>query len=139
LLVNSFPQAGAKNAKNGEISMLSPLGKALRKLRIDRGWLLKDMARGIGVATSFLSGVETGRKAVPPGFVEKIAVWAALEQHELHHLREMAVRSQREFRITVRSDFSDSDRETAALLARFGELPREKRDNLHMLLKRNFE
>jgi transcriptional regulator with XRE-family HTH domain len=119
--------------------MLSPLGKALRKLRIDRGWLLKDMARGIGVATSFLSGVETGRKAIPSGFVEKIATWAGLDQKDTLHLKEMAVRSQREFRITVKSDFSDSDRETAALLARFGELPREKRDNLHMLLKRNFE
>jgi hypothetical protein len=43
-------------------------------------------------------------------------------------LKEMAARLQREFRIAVKSDFSDSDRETAALLARFSELPREKRD-----------
>jgi transcriptional regulator with XRE-family HTH domain len=119
--------------------MLNPLGKALRKLRIDRGWLLKDMAQGIGVATSFLSGVETGRKAVPPGFVEKIAAWAHLEGDDLTHLKDAAVMSQREFKIPVRSDFSDGDREAASLLARFGELPREKRDSLHMLLKKTFE
>jgi HTH-type transcriptional regulator, competence development regulator len=118
--------------------MLNPLGKALRKLRIDRGWLLKDMAQGIGVATSFLSGIETGRKAVPAGFVEKIATWAALNDDELTKLRHAAMTSQREFKITVRPDFSDGDREAAALLARFGELPREERDSLHLLLKKRF-
>jgi transcriptional regulator with XRE-family HTH domain len=118
--------------------MLNPLGKALRKLRIDRGWLLKDMAQGIGVATSFLSGIETGRKAVPAGLVEKIATWAALNDDELTKLRHAAMTSQREFKITVRPDFSDGDREAAALLARFGELPREERDSLHLLLKKRF-
>lgn len=119
--------------------MLNPLGKALRKLRIDRGWLLKDMAQGIGVATSFLSGIETGRKAIPAGFVERIAAWANLNTIELRELQKAAVTSQREFRITVRSDFSDGDREAAALLARFGELPREKRESLHLMLKKTFE
>ncbi|WP_441279829.1 helix-turn-helix domain-containing protein [Bradyrhizobium sp. 63_E2_N1_3] len=119
--------------------MLNPLGKALRKLRIDRGWLLKDMAQGIGVATSFLSGIETGRKAIPAGLVEKVAVWAGLNGDELANLRNAAMTSQREFKIAVRSDFSDGDREAAALLARFGELPREKRDSLHLLLKKTFE
>jgi HTH-type transcriptional regulator, competence development regulator len=119
--------------------MINPFGKALRKLRIDRGWLLKDMAQGIGVATSFLSGVETGRKAIPAGLVEKISSWAQLANDEVTKLRKAAITSQREFKITVQSDFSDGDREAAALLARFGELPREKRDKLHQLLKKNFE
>jgi HTH-type transcriptional regulator, competence development regulator len=119
--------------------MLNPFGKALRKLRIDRGWLLKDMAQGIGVATSFLSGVETGRKSIPADLVGKIASWAQLANDEVMKLHQAAVTSQREFKITVQSDFSDGDREAAALLARFGELPREKRDQLHRLLKKNFE
>lgn len=119
--------------------MLNPFGKALRKLRIDRGWLLKDMAQGIGVATSFLSGVETGRKAIPAGLADKIGNWAQLAADEINALRQAALTSQREFKITVQSDFSDGDREAAALLARFGELPREKRDQLHQLLKKNFE
>jgi HTH-type transcriptional regulator, competence development regulator len=115
--------------------MLNPFGKALRKLRIDRGWLLKDMAGGIGVATSFLSGIETGRKAIPPGMVEKIAGWAKLNHEETVNLMHAANTSQREFKITVKPDFSDGDRETAALLARFGDWPSEKRNSLHELLK----
>jgi hypothetical protein len=42
--------------------MLTPLGKALRKLGIDKGWLLPEMAVVTDVAPSFLSTVEAGRK-----------------------------------------------------------------------------
>jgi transcriptional regulator with XRE-family HTH domain len=119
--------------------MVNPLGKALRKLRIDRGWLLKDMASGVGVATSFLSGVETGRKPIPSGLVEKIGAWADLDQASIAGLKAAELTSQREFKLKVKSDFTDGDREAAALLARFGELSREKRDNLHELLKKTFE
>ncbi len=45
---------------------LTPLGKFLRKLRIDRGEILKNMAEKLNVTVSFLSAVETGRKAMPP-------------------------------------------------------------------------
>ena len=38
--------------------MLTSLGKFLRKLRIDRGEILKDMADKLGVTVSFLSAVE---------------------------------------------------------------------------------
>ncbi len=47
---------------------LTPLGKFLRKLRIDRGEILKDMAAKLNVAISFLSAVETGRKPMPSGW-----------------------------------------------------------------------
>lgn len=119
--------------------MLNPFGKALRKLRIDRGWLLKDMAEGIGVATSFLSGIETGRKAIPAGCAEKIADWAGLAGVARSDLIRAADQSRREYTVRVRPDFTDGDREAAALLARFGDLPREKRDSLHMFLKKAFE
>ena len=42
--------------------MLTALGKFLRKLRIDNGEILKDMADKLGVTASFLSAVENGKK-----------------------------------------------------------------------------
>jgi transcriptional regulator with XRE-family HTH domain len=117
--------------------MLTPLGKALRKLRIDRGWLLKDMADGIGVAPSFLSGIETGRKAVPPDFMKKLLAWADLPVDQVSEFVKAASLSKKEFKIPVGPHFSDTDREAAALLARFGELPVEERDQIRkILLKR---
>lgn len=45
--------------------MLTSLGKFLRKLRIDRGEILRDMSVKLGVSVSFLSAVETGKKKMP--------------------------------------------------------------------------
>ena len=45
--------------------MLTSLGKFLRKLRIDRGEILKDMADKLDVTASFLSAVENGKKRMP--------------------------------------------------------------------------
>lgn len=44
------------------MAMLTELGKFLRKVRIDRGLLLKDMAQGLKISPSLLSSVETGKK-----------------------------------------------------------------------------
>jgi transcriptional regulator with XRE-family HTH domain len=116
--------------------MLTPFGKALRKLRIDRGMLLKDMADGIGIASSFLSGMETGRKSIPEGTVEKIGSWAKLDKIGIKQLTLAAEMSKQEFKITANSSFTDNDREAAMLLARFGELPRSQRDKIHAIFKK---
>ncbi len=52
---------------------LTDFGKTLRKLRIDHDVNLKNMADGLGVTSAFLSGVETGRKAINPGLINKIS------------------------------------------------------------------
>ena len=51
---------------------LTELGKFLRKLRIDNGELLKDMAIKLNVTPSFLSMVETGRRSIPKKWEEEI-------------------------------------------------------------------
>ena len=45
--------------------MLTALGRFLRKIRIDRNELLKDMADKLEVSASFLSAVENGKKSMP--------------------------------------------------------------------------
>ncbi|MFD1260639.1 helix-turn-helix domain-containing protein [Entomomonas asaccharolytica] len=52
--------------------MITIFGKLLRRVRLDRDLLLKDMADGIGISSAHLSGIETGRKPIPQGLVEKI-------------------------------------------------------------------
>lgn len=53
--------------------MLTEFGKTLRKIRIDKGMLLKDMADGLQVSSAYLSGVETGKKSIPDDLVNRIA------------------------------------------------------------------
>lgn len=52
--------------------MLTTLGKFLRKVRIDHGEILKNMADHLCVSVSFLSAVENGKKKVPEDWEEKI-------------------------------------------------------------------
>ncbi|MBR3674248.1 MAG: helix-turn-helix transcriptional regulator [Clostridia bacterium] len=52
--------------------MLTPLGKYLRKLRIDKGEILKDMSDKLEVTVSFLSAVENGKKKMPSEWNQKI-------------------------------------------------------------------
>ena len=52
--------------------MLTPLGKYLRKLRIDKGEILKNMSDKLKVTVSFLSAVENGKKKMPSEWNQKI-------------------------------------------------------------------
>lgn len=52
--------------------MLTDLGKFLRKMRLDKGLLLKNMADQINYTPAFLSAVETGRKLPPDGFAQRV-------------------------------------------------------------------
>jgi len=52
--------------------MLTEFGKILRKLRIDRQELLRDMAKKLGVSSAYLSAVETGKRKIPADWCQKI-------------------------------------------------------------------
>lgn len=58
--------------------MLTSIGRFLRKLRIDQGEILKDMAEKLNVTVSFLSAVENGKKKMPAAWNKKIC--------DLYHL-----------------------------------------------------
>ena len=52
--------------------MLSDFGIPIRKVRLERQLLLKDMADTLGVSSAFLSSVEKGKRKVPKGWVDKL-------------------------------------------------------------------
>lgn len=54
-------------------SNVTPYGKELRKLRIDYGEGLADMAGRIGITPSYLCMIERGNRSIPSGFTDKIA------------------------------------------------------------------
>ncbi|MDI2091705.1 helix-turn-helix domain-containing protein [Commensalibacter oyaizuii] len=62
------------------MSKLTPFGREIRKLRLDKDITLSEMANKIGKSPSFVSEVEVGRKPIPKGYVEKI-----IETYSLAH------------------------------------------------------
>lgn len=51
---------------------LTKFGKVIRKLRIEYDMLLGEMAKKIGISSSYLSSIEIGEREIPQNFFEKI-------------------------------------------------------------------
>ena len=95
--------------------MLTPFGIAARKLRLDQGMRLLDLARLTGYSAAFISAVETGRKSIPNSYVAKVARAMELSESELHDLERAADQASKE----VRLDKMPADqRELVAAFAR---------------------
>ena len=87
--------------------MLTVLGKFLRKLRIDRGELLKDMAEKLDVSVSFLSAVENGKKKMPSDWNAKIC-----------YLYELTYAQQKEFTEAIAQNEKTLDMNLTAITER---------------------
>lgn len=96
---------------------MTPFGKALRKLRIDRELLLGDMAERLGISASYLSQIETGKKPIPDGFVDKLGNAYSLVGDELRDIRHQAVISTNEFKIQLGLGANAQDKVLADTLA----------------------
>lgn len=97
--------------------MLTDFGRYLRKLRIDCGELIRDMAGKLGVTASYLSAVETGKRNIPETWVDDIAALYSLNDAAKHDLDEAAVNSAKTLKIGL-EEVSASRKEAAILFAR---------------------
>ena len=74
---------------------LTELGKYLRKLRIDRGELLRTMAEKLGISMSFLSSVENGKKNMPSEWISKIPELYQLNEAQKSELDKAVAESEK--------------------------------------------
>ncbi len=74
---------------------LTPFGKAARKIRIDRGETLGDMADALGISAAFLSSAETGKRNVPNDLLDRIVTHFQLKGIEAQELRRLALESRK--------------------------------------------
>lgn len=119
--------------------MLTKFGALVRKLRMDRGLLLGDMADALNVTSSFLSAVETGKKSVPETLSEKIVTWLCLDKKTAIEVRKAALESLREVRFNV-ENASLKDRDLAVTFAKqFNSLTAEEREKMMAILKNKKE
>lgn len=116
--------------------MLTELGKDLRKLRIDRGVNMVEMAAAMGISTAMLSAVETGRKRVPGDFVDRLVRAYPDLASRITQLEALVNLANREVRVSL-DEASESDALLVTELARrFSDLSDGQKDSLRNLLKR---
>lgn len=119
--------------------MLTDFGKFLRKIRIDCGEILKDMAEKLNVSAAYLSAVEMGKRNIPEQWVNRISELYGLSEEEKSNLNDAADNSAKS--ITLNFDnISNSRKETAILFAReFENVDAETLDKIKKLLKNTEE
>jgi transcriptional regulator with XRE-family HTH domain len=97
--------------------MLTEFGRYLRKLRIDCGELIRDMAEKLGVTASYLSAVETGKRNIPEAWVKKISILYKLDSTAKAALEQAAINSTRIIKMNIDQSLPNH-RKTAVLFAR---------------------
>lgn len=115
---------------------MTPFGKAVRHLRIEREMLLGEMADALGVSSSYLSQIESGKKPIPSDFPDRIARMMKLDPSAAANLRQQAAISMSEFKIMIGDSAPASDRILAGELAHeFARLTPEAKDGIAKLLR----
>ncbi len=110
--------------------MATLFGKFVRKLRIDRGEVLGDMASALDISSAYLSAVENGKKNVTDQLIGKVIKHFSLNEKQVVQLKDAAANSQSSVKINL-NDASDMERQLVNAFARkVRDLPPEKQGDL---------
>ncbi len=96
---------------------LTNFGIEVRKYRVELGETLYDMATTLGVSSSYLSGVETGRKKASEDLVEGLIKHLNLDMINAVQLKKAAAETGPELRIPLKGKGNEA-RYVAAMFAR---------------------
>jgi transcriptional regulator with XRE-family HTH domain len=114
--------------------MLTNLGRLLRKIRIDHGEILKNMADRFGVTASYLSAVENGKRPIPITWEKVILSEYPLDENQKTELRKAVIESIESINLDV-SSASYTNKEVAFSFARkIADLPEEKLQEIKRIL-----
>lgn len=118
--------------------MTTPLGEFLRRERQERGQLLADMAKALSVSSPYLSQIETGKRAIPDWFEDKVTRVLGLSATEANELRRRTALSRGQYSIGLDQDADMQDRELAYNLAvSFARLSPDKKEQIRRIIGDN--
>jgi transcriptional regulator with XRE-family HTH domain len=124
--------------EGGDI-MITPLGKFLRKLRIDRGEILKTMADKLEVSSSFLSAVENGKKRMPSAWNNRIVELYGLTHEERKNFTQAIAETEDSLELNF-NGVPTQNRELAVSFARkFVDFDTEQLEEIKRILKKGGE
>ena len=119
--------------------MLTSVGKYLRKLRIDRGEILRDMAKNLGVSSAFLSAVENGKKKMPDAWITKLEELYSLTAGQMTDLKDAIAESSDTIELDIRNASAESRQLAVSFARQFDTLDDETAERLLRILKKRKE
>ena len=96
---------------------VTEVGRFLRKLRIDSGEVLYDMAQRLGCTSAFISSIELGRRPVPSEFQKKLTELYALTSEQQEAFQSAIDQSAHSVTIAL-DELNDSTKGLALVFAR---------------------
>ena len=115
--------------------MITEIGRFLRKLRIDEGEILLNMAEKLEVTVSFLSAVENGKKRMPSSWNTKICNLYNLSNEQMEEFTKAIAHTEE----TIEMNLSNSglkNKELAVSFARkFPDLNDEHTEQIKKILQ----
>ena len=119
--------------------MLSPLGKEIRKMRLDHEDTprLKDLADALGVSSAYLSAVETGRKSASSTLVDRICDLFKTDDAKRQELRRLAMNSTKYVQLQLTGQSSKSRELATAFARRFPSMDEDTVDTLLQVIQRD--
>ena len=67
--------------------MLSEYGKVLRKIRIDKGLTMAQMAKAVGITSAYLSTIERGNRNIPKYLTQNVINHYKLSSEQVAELQ----------------------------------------------------
>ena len=114
--------------------MLTTLGRMLRKMRIDNGELLRDMAERLHMSSAMLSAIENGNRKPMEDFALRLAAEYSLDDSERVALEDAVAEQRAQVMIGLKGANRD-DRELAVAFARqFDTLEDEAKNKIRAIL-----
>lgn len=81
---------------------MNEFGKFTRKLRIDRGEILKDMAKKLNVSAAYLSAAEIGKRKIPEEWIYNLSKLYDLTLSQINELKQAYVQSCDELKLNMK-------------------------------------
>lgn len=115
--------------------MYTELGKYLRKLRIERDLLLKDMAMTLNITPAYLSSIEHGKREANIKFINIIIKAYELDKVEQSLLLEALDNSRSQIELNLNSKTSQHKELGVAFARKFEGLTKEQIEEFLSVLK----
>ncbi len=110
-------------------------GRYLRKLRIDHGMIMKDLAEVLKVSSAYLSALELGKKAIAEKNIIRIVEYFDLNSEESKKLRHAANISQPSIKLNLSGNTNEQRELAVSFARRYQEISPEEQQRLLELLR----
>jgi len=119
--------------------MITKIGRFLRKIRIDNGEILKDMAESLGVSSAFLSAVENGKKKMPESWYKKLQTIYSFTSEQTEELHTAVIETNNAVELNLKNATPNNKTLAISFAREFDSLDDETSRKILEILKRHKE